>query len=120
MVRPLAENVVDFRYLLADVTKSGHDDNMLRRGYDVATRKSLEFFAVREVLKVSNTVAVASIGLTALVGPRAFRTGEAYSTVLATLGGVSSVGNLLKSYQVRTGKPKDMHISPSGQQRTAI
>ena len=50
---------------------------------------------------------LASLTLIGLTGPVAWRTGESYSTVLATLGGISSLGNVLKSYQCRTGKPKN-------------
>ncbi|KAJ3080624.1 hypothetical protein HK102_002929 [Quaeritorhiza haematococci] len=53
---------------------------------------------------------VASLALLALTGPRAYRTKDAYYVAMASLGGVSSVGNMLKSYQVRTGKPKDLEI----------
>ena len=51
--------------------------------------------------------AVASIALLAAVGPRAWNTGEVYSTALASLAGFSTIGNVLKSYQVRTGKPRE-------------
>jgi len=65
----------------------GHE----RLGYDVGT--------------------VASLGLVATAGPLAMKSGEAYSTALTTLGGMSSVANLLKSYQMRTGKPQEARIT---------
>ena len=48
-----------------------------------------------------------SIGLLAAVGPRAYHTAEAFSVSLASLAGVSLVGNALKSYQARTGRPHE-------------
>ncbi|GBF93116.1 hypothetical protein Rsub_05845 [Raphidocelis subcapitata] len=51
---------------------------------------------------------ITSLGLVALAGPRASSTGETASTVMASLGGVSAITNLIKSYQTRTGKPKEL------------
>jgi uncharacterized membrane protein (UPF0136 family) len=50
-----------------------------------------------------------SVALTAAVAPRAYQTGEAYSVAMASLGAISSVANLIKSYQFRTDKPEEMH-----------
>jgi hypothetical protein len=47
------------------------------------------------------------MALFATVAPRAYHTGESYSTALAALGGISTVGNVLKSYQARTGRPSE-------------
>ncbi|KAJ3330473.1 hypothetical protein HDU93_000367 [Gonapodya sp. JEL0774] len=48
--------------------------------------------------------------LTAYTAPRAFSARAPDAIVLAALGGVSSLGNLNKSYQMRTGKPKDAQV----------
>ncbi|KAL7747908.1 hypothetical protein RI367_006655 [Sorochytrium milnesiophthora] len=53
---------------------------------------------------------MSSLALTAATGRRAYETGEQWSTVMASLGGVSSIGNLTKSYQMRTGKPKELRM----------
>lgn len=74
-------------YLFAGrLLAQGHD----RLGYDVGT--------------------VASLGLVATSGPAAWATGEAYATAMTTLGGMSSVANFVKSYQMRTGKPHEAHV----------
>ncbi|TPX50833.1 hypothetical protein SeLEV6574_g00668 [Synchytrium endobioticum] len=44
---------------------------------------------------------LASTGLLAVAFPRMMKHRETYSTVMATLGGVSLLGNATKSYQVR-------------------
>jgi uncharacterized membrane protein (UPF0136 family) len=54
---------------------------------------------------------VTSLGLLAFAGPRAWATGEFTATALASLGGISSATNLIKSYQQRTGKPKELGYS---------
>lgn len=59
----------------------------IRAGYDVGT--------------------AASAALLLTAGPRAYKSMDPYMTSMATLGGVSTVGNLLKSYQIRKNKPKD-------------
>lgn len=51
---------------------------------------------------------VTSLALAATAGPRAWATGEMASTVMASLGGVSAVTNLIKSYQMRTGRPHEI------------
>ncbi|KAI9142369.1 hypothetical protein BKA69DRAFT_1124049 [Paraphysoderma sedebokerense] len=61
-----------------------------RMGYDVGT--------------------ITSIALTAATGPRAYHSGESYHVALSALGGISSLGNLLKSYQMRTGKPRELKM----------
>lgn len=65
---------------------------------------------VRKIRQGYDIASIASVALAALAAPRAYRTGEVYSTVLGTLGVISSAGNLLKSYQLRTGKPRDMNV----------
>ncbi|KAG2488770.1 hypothetical protein HYH03_012768 [Edaphochlamys debaryana] len=50
-----------------------------------------------------------SAGLLATAIPAARATGDAYSVAMSALGGVSILANLLKSYQQRTGLPKEMH-----------
>jgi len=47
-----------------------------------------------------------SLGLLAWAAPGMGATGA--NTALATVGGISSVANLIKSYQYRTGKPHEM------------
>ncbi|KAI8996111.1 hypothetical protein BC832DRAFT_567524 [Gaertneriomyces semiglobifer] len=61
-----------------------------RSGYDVAS--------------------VASLGLTAYTLPRAARTRHIFPTSMALLGGLSTVGNTMRSYQMRTGKPRNYSI----------
>lgn len=51
---------------------------------------------------------VTSLGLVATALPAARATGDTYSVTMAALGGVSSLANVLKSYQMRTGKPHEM------------
>jgi uncharacterized membrane protein (UPF0136 family) len=51
---------------------------------------------------------VTSVGLLAAVGPRAYNMGESYSVALASLAGISSLANVVKSYQQRTGKPHEL------------
>jgi uncharacterized membrane protein (UPF0136 family) len=49
-----------------------------------------------------------SAGLLAVAYPRAQATSEAASVIMATLGGLSTVTNLIKSYEMRTGKPREL------------
>ncbi|GFH15816.1 uncharacterized protein HaLaN_12121 [Haematococcus lacustris] len=53
---------------------------------------------------------VTSLALLASAGPAAWTTGEAYVTTMATMGGVSSIANFVKSYQQRTGKPVESEV----------
>ncbi|KAG2488772.1 hypothetical protein HYH03_012769 [Edaphochlamys debaryana] len=50
-----------------------------------------------------------SAGLLATAIPAARATGDAYSVAMSALGGISAAANLIKSYQQRTGLPKEMH-----------
>jgi len=52
---------------------------------------------------------ITSLGLTAWAWPRA-RAGDMLMTAMAALGGVSSAGNLVKSYEMRTGKPRELEM----------
>lgn len=52
---------------------------------------------------------ISSLALTAWSWPRA-RAGDALMAAMAALGGVSSAGNLVKSYEVRTGKPRELEM----------
>jgi hypothetical protein len=54
---------------------------------------------------------VAALGLLASSGPKAYKIKDNYNITMATLGGISALGNMLKSYQQRTGKPRDIKIS---------
>lgn len=56
---------------------------------------------------------VTSLALTGAVGPRALNAGDPYSVSLASLGGISALANLLKSYQMRTGKPDEVEFNTS-------
>ncbi|KAJ3046266.1 hypothetical protein HDV00_000079 [Rhizophlyctis rosea] len=56
---------------------------------------------------------VASLGLLAAAGPKAYRFRDTYHTVMAGVGGVSALGNLTKSYQVRTEKPRPIYVHSS-------
>ncbi|WIA33908.1 hypothetical protein OEZ86_007007 [Tetradesmus obliquus] len=51
---------------------------------------------------------ITSLALVGVAGPRARATSEMSSVAMAALGGISSVSNVIKSYQMRTGKPKEM------------
>lgn len=53
---------------------------------------------------------IASLGLTAWAGPAAKRSGDALMAGMAALGAVSSAGNLVKSYEMRTGKPRELEM----------
>ncbi|KXS16548.1 hypothetical protein M427DRAFT_69103 [Gonapodya prolifera JEL478] len=65
----------------------------------------------RRDVKVGYDVAtVASLVLTAYTLPNALSTRAADSIVFGTLGGISSLGNLNKSYQIRTGVPRDAQV----------
>ena len=46
----------------------------------------------------------------AWAGPAAKRSGDALMAGMAALGGVSSAGNLVKSYEMRTGKPRELEM----------
>jgi uncharacterized membrane protein (UPF0136 family) len=59
----------------------------------------------------------ASVALLAATGPRAYKTGDAYSVSLASLGGLSTLGNFVKAYQQNTGKPREMRFEPRGGNR---
>eukprot|EP00877_Chromochloris_zofingiensis_P009254 jgi/Chrzof1/4582/Cz14g19040.t1 len=50
---------------------------------------------------------ITSITLTAVSWPKA-KAGDALATGIAALGGISTMTNGIKSYQMRTGKPKEM------------
>ncbi|PNH03335.1 hypothetical protein TSOC_010614 [Tetrabaena socialis] len=52
---------------------------------------------------------ITSVGLLATAVPAARATGDAYSVAMSALGGISGLANFLKSYQQRTGLPKEMH-----------
>jgi len=52
---------------------------------------------------------ITSLGLTAYAWPHA-RAGNAMMTAMAALGGISSAGNVLKSYEMRTGKPRELEM----------
>lgn len=51
---------------------------------------------------------VTSLALTAWAYPRA--RADALAAGMAALGGVSSAGNLIKSYEMRTGKPRELEM----------
>jgi hypothetical protein len=53
---------------------------------------------------------IASLGLTAWAGPAAKRSGDALMAGMAALGAVSSAGNLVKSYEMRTGRPRELEM----------
>jgi hypothetical protein len=53
---------------------------------------------------------IASLALTAWAGPAAKRSGDALMAGMAALGAVSSAGNLVKSYEMRTGKPRELEM----------
>jgi len=53
---------------------------------------------------------VTSLGLLAATGPAAYSVGEAYNVALASIGGMSGIANLIKSYQLRTGAPKELEM----------
>ena len=80
----------------------------ITRGYDIGTGTPLHlsFNIVKH--------AAASLALLAAKAPKAYHTREAYAVTMATLGLVSLVGNGLKSYQTRTGKPHDLQMKPVG------
>ncbi|CAG8439058.1 5778_t:CDS:2 [Ambispora leptoticha] len=50
---------------------------------------------------------LASIGLLAFTGPRAFAHKDPFNVSLASLAALSTVGNTLKTYQQRTGRPRE-------------
>lgn len=51
---------------------------------------------------------VTSLALVGVAGPRAQATQEAAAVAMTALGGLSSVANLIKSWETRTGKPKEL------------
>ncbi|KAK9764748.1 hypothetical protein K7432_007511 [Basidiobolus ranarum] len=51
-----------------------------------------------------DVTSVASIGVIALSGRRAFSTHEGFSVILALLGGITGLTNITKAYQIRYGK----------------
>ncbi|KAG9301095.1 hypothetical protein G9A89_012478 [Geosiphon pyriformis] len=53
---------------------------------------------------------LASIGLLAATGPKAYAIKDPYHVSLASLGAISTVGNTLKTYQIKTGKPREYNM----------
>eukprot|EP00879_Flechtneria_rotunda_P015964 GHRR01016696.1.p1 GENE.GHRR01016696.1~~GHRR01016696.1.p1 ORF type:complete len:156 (-),score=48.87 GHRR01016696.1:250-717(-) len=51
---------------------------------------------------------VASLALVGIAGPRAQATNEASAVAMTALGGISGIANPIKSYETRTGKPKEL------------
>jgi uncharacterized membrane protein (UPF0136 family) len=51
---------------------------------------------------------ITSLALVGVVGPRAKATNEAAAIGMTFLGGASGLANMIKSWELRTGKPKEM------------
>jgi hypothetical protein len=59
--------------------------------------------------KLGHDVAtIASVGLLAVTGKKAWEGTEAHMTALGALATISGIGNITKSYQLRTGHPHDL------------
>ncbi|CAI2178636.1 18711_t:CDS:2 [Funneliformis geosporum] len=52
-----------------------------------------------------------SLGLLATSGPSAFATKDAFHVAMTSLGAVSTAGNSLKWYQLKTGKPRELEVN---------
>ncbi|KAJ3051295.1 hypothetical protein HK097_007725 [Rhizophlyctis rosea] len=57
--------------------------------------------------------AAASLGLLAATAPTAYRTRDPYHMVMTGVGGISAIGNMTKSYQVRYGTPRPIYVRSS-------
>ncbi|KAJ3361674.1 hypothetical protein GGF31_002052 [Allomyces arbusculus] len=53
---------------------------------------------------------LASVGITAATGRRAWEKGDQWATALASLGAISTVGNVAKAWQERTGHPQNLDL----------
>ncbi|CAG8546346.1 6880_t:CDS:2 [Funneliformis caledonium] len=58
-----------------------------------------------------NIATLTSLGLLATSGPSAFATKDAFHVAMTSLGAVSTAGNSLKWYQLKSGKPRDLEIN---------
>mmetsp|Transcript_21233 Transcript_21233/g.37962 ORF Transcript_21233/g.37962 Transcript_21233/m.37962 type:complete len:150 (-) Transcript_21233:162-611(-) len=52
---------------------------------------------------------ITSLALLGTAYPAAKTSKDTYAVTMTALGGISSFSNFIKSYQMRTGKPKEMH-----------
>ncbi|RUS25358.1 hypothetical protein BC938DRAFT_472286 [Jimgerdemannia flammicorona] len=58
-----------------------------------------------------NLATATSLALVAATGPKALQAKDPFNVSMASLGGLSSLGNFVKAYQQRTGKPAEIRTS---------